>query len=125
MEKPFSDELLLDRIRQAIDLDREQREAEARRTAVAARYALLTPREREVMELVTAGKANKVIAADLGLSRRRSRCTAPPSWTRCTPIPSPTWCACAWRSPTTPPPANPPRRGYGKTRFPFGSSQFP
>jgi len=68
MEKPFSDELLLDRIRQAIDLDREQREAEARRTAVAARYALLTPREREVMELVTAGKANKVIAADLGLS---------------------------------------------------------
>jgi len=68
MEKPFSDELLLDRIRQAIDLDREQRDAEARRTAVAERYALLTPREREVMELVTAGKANKVIAAELGLS---------------------------------------------------------
>jgi two-component system, LuxR family, response regulator FixJ len=68
MEKPFSDELLLDRIRQAIDLDREQRDAGARRAAVAERYALLTPREREVMELVTAGKANKVIAADLGLS---------------------------------------------------------
>jgi len=68
MEKPFSDELLLDRIRQAIDLDRERRDAGARRAAVAERYALLTPREREVMELVTAGKANKVIAADLGLS---------------------------------------------------------
>jgi len=68
MEKPFSDELLLDRIRQAIDLDREQRDAEAQRAAVAERYALLTPREREVMELVTAGKANKVIAAELGLS---------------------------------------------------------
>ena len=68
MEKPFSDELLLDRIRQAIDLDREQRDAGARRAAVAERYALLTPREREVMELVTAGKANKVIAAELGLS---------------------------------------------------------
>jgi FixJ family two-component response regulator len=68
MEKPFSDELLLDRIRHAIDLDREQRDAEARRSAVAERYALLTPREREVMELVTAGKANKVIAAELGLS---------------------------------------------------------
>jgi len=35
---------------------------------VTERYALLTPREREVMELVTAGKANKVIAAELGLS---------------------------------------------------------
>ncbi len=68
IEKPFSDELLLERIRQAIDVDQRAREAQARRAAVAARFALLTPRERAVMELVIAGKANKVIAAELKLS---------------------------------------------------------
>jgi two-component system response regulator FixJ len=68
IEKPFSDELLLDRIRQAIEADRQTREAEARRAAALERFTSLTPREREVMELVTAGKANKVIAAELNLS---------------------------------------------------------
>jgi two-component system response regulator FixJ len=68
IEKPYSDEVLLDRIHRAIDADRQTREAAALRAEVAARFASLTPREREVMELVTAGKANKVIASDLGLS---------------------------------------------------------
>jgi two-component system response regulator FixJ len=68
IEKPFSDELLLDRIRQAIAADRQTREAEARRAAAMERFVSLTPREREVMELVTTGKANKVIAAELNLS---------------------------------------------------------
>ena len=68
IEKPFSDELLLDRIRQAIETDRQTRDAEAQRAEVTVRFAQLTPREREVMELVIAGKANKVIAAELGLS---------------------------------------------------------
>lgn len=68
IEKPFSDELLLERIREAIVADRQAREAQAQRADVAARVALLTTRELSVMELVIAGKANKVIAADLGLS---------------------------------------------------------
>ena len=68
IEKPFSDELLLERIRHAISADRQEREAQAQRADVAARFALLTARERSVMELVIAGKANKVVAAELGLS---------------------------------------------------------
>jgi two-component system response regulator FixJ len=68
IEKPFNDELLLERVRQAIEADQRTRETQARYTDVATRFAALTPREREVMELVTAGRANKVIAAELGLS---------------------------------------------------------
>jgi two-component system response regulator FixJ len=68
IEKPFSDELLLDRIRRAIQADLQAREAQAQHAEVARRYGLLTPRERQVMACVVAGKANKVIAAELGLS---------------------------------------------------------
>jgi len=68
IEKPFSDQLLLDRIRRAIEKDAEFRRADSQRAEVAARLAQLTPREREVMDLVIAGKANKVIASELGLS---------------------------------------------------------
>ena len=68
IEKPFSDQLLLDRIRRAIEKDTESRRTHSQRAEVAARLAQLTPREREVMDLVIAGKANKVIASELGLS---------------------------------------------------------
>jgi len=68
IEKPFSDQLLLDRIRRAIEKDTEFRRTHSQQAEVAARLALLTPREREVMDLVIAGKANKVIASELGLS---------------------------------------------------------
>ncbi len=68
IEKPFSDQLLLDRIRRAIEKDAEVRLAHSQQAEVAARLAQLTPREREVMNLVIAGKANKVIASELGLS---------------------------------------------------------
>ena len=70
IEKPFSSEFLLERIRQAIDADRQARDAQAWRSQVAERFALLTARERAVMELVVAGKANKVIAGELGLSAK-------------------------------------------------------
>jgi RNA polymerase sigma factor (sigma-70 family) len=66
--KPFSDQLLLDRIRQALEQDRRDREARAFETDVARRVSNLTPREREVMERIVAGKANKEVAAELGLS---------------------------------------------------------
>ena len=70
IQKPFSDESLMERIRRAIDLDRRTRLVRMDRTKHIARLADLTPREREVMALVVAGKANKVIAAELGISHK-------------------------------------------------------
>jgi RNA polymerase sigma factor (sigma-70 family) len=68
IEKPFSDQLLLDRVRQGIEMDRQDRECRARRDEVLRRVAQLTQREREVLDLVVAGKPNKEIAVRLGLS---------------------------------------------------------
>ncbi len=48
----------------------QERKQAAREAELAERMALLTPREREVMALVVAGKANKVIAIDLSISER-------------------------------------------------------
>ena len=70
IEKPFNDELLLESIRNALDLDVERRTAQAGRAEVAARLAQLTPREHEVMEMVTDGKSNKDIAHTLGVSAK-------------------------------------------------------
>ena len=69
-EKPFNDELLLESIRNALSMDVEQRAAQAERAEIATRLANLTPREHEVMEMVTAGKANKEIAQTLGVSAK-------------------------------------------------------
>ena len=68
IEKPFSDQLLLDRVRQGIEMDRLERDGRARRADVLRRMSLLTQREREVLDLVVAGRANKEIAATLRLS---------------------------------------------------------
>lgn len=68
LEKPFSDQILLDRIRQAIDQDRSERERRTHRREIVERIARLTSREREVMRLVVQGNANKEIAAALNLS---------------------------------------------------------
>ena len=70
LQKPFRDQDLLDRITEALARDRAGRELLGNRERIRARVAGLTPREREVMALVTQGKANKVIAADLDLSQR-------------------------------------------------------
>jgi RNA polymerase sigma factor (sigma-70 family) len=70
LEKPFSDQLLLDRIREAIAKDEQDRQEQARRAQAAERLALLTPREREVMAMVVDGKANKQIAASLQISQK-------------------------------------------------------
>jgi len=68
VEKPFQAQALLDRLQEALALDAQERRRQARRNEVAARMALLSPREREVMERVVAGQYNKVIAAELGIS---------------------------------------------------------
>jgi FixJ family two-component response regulator len=70
LQKPFRDQDLLDRVTEAMAKDRAGRELLGNRERIRARVAHLTPREREVMTLVTQGKANKVIAADLDLSQR-------------------------------------------------------
>lgn len=68
LPKPFADEDILAAIVEAVRRDRENR-AEAREgEGVRARYGALTPREREVMALVTAGLMNKQVAGRLGLS---------------------------------------------------------
>jgi FixJ family two-component response regulator len=66
--KPFRDQDLLDAVHRGIALDRGRRAELSMLAALQDRYASLTPREREVMELVAAGRLNKQVAADLDLS---------------------------------------------------------
>jgi two-component system response regulator FixJ len=70
LQKPFRDQDLLDRINGALKQDAENRELVERHADLKRRVESLTPREREVMGLVVDGRANKVIAIDLGLSER-------------------------------------------------------
>jgi len=70
LQKPFRDQDLLDRINGALKQDAENRETVERHADLKRRSESLTPREREVMALVVDGRANKVIAIDLGLSER-------------------------------------------------------
>lgn len=70
IEKPFNDELLLDAIRNALVLDENQRDRQAELAELAAKLAHLTPREHEVMDMVTLGKSNKEIANLLGVSAK-------------------------------------------------------
>lgn len=66
LPKPFRDQDLLDAIRQAIERDGEALKQRSRMTELRARYELLTPRERDVMDLVVHGLLNKQIAGQLG-----------------------------------------------------------
>ena len=66
LTKPVNDEDLLAAVRVAIEKDRALRREQAELSEVRARLATLTPREREVLEYVVAGKLNKQIASDLG-----------------------------------------------------------
>jgi FixJ family two-component response regulator len=68
LTKPVDEQVLLDAIHTAIEKDRAKRHSAANVAEVKARYGLLTEREREVLTMVVAGRANKQIAAELGLS---------------------------------------------------------
>jgi RNA polymerase sigma factor (sigma-70 family) len=68
IEKPFSNDVLLDCIRKAIDIDEARRRTPAARDRVLAYVERLSPREREVMQMMVAGTSIKEIAYDLGIS---------------------------------------------------------
>ena len=70
LQKPVSDQLLLDRIQQALRLDTENRKEFSERQELEQRFATLTTREREVLQGVMAGKLNKTIADELSVSTR-------------------------------------------------------
>jgi FixJ family two-component response regulator len=70
IQKPFRDQDLIDRIQQAVAQDGRMRATLADRSAIRQRLTSLTPREDQVMRMVVEGKANKVVAFDLGLSER-------------------------------------------------------
>ncbi|MBI5790352.1 MAG: response regulator transcription factor [Rhodocyclales bacterium] len=69
-QKPFSTQRLLDRIQDGLRIDRARSEIQARSREIGERMALLTPREREVLEGVFEGKLTKTIAHELGISQR-------------------------------------------------------
>jgi len=70
LEKPVDDEALLEAIRRAAERSREQKASRAEIGVLERRYELLTPREREVFQLVTAGLLNKQAGAELGTTER-------------------------------------------------------
>ena len=68
LPKPFRDQDMLDAVMGAIARDRKRRSSDGEAAEVRNRFATLSPRERQVMMLVTAGKMNKQVAGDLELS---------------------------------------------------------
>jgi len=70
LQKPFRDQDLLDRVQKALARDRAHRKELRGDEAIRERLESLTPRESEVLELVTGGAPNKIIAHKLGISQR-------------------------------------------------------
>lgn len=70
LEKPIKQQDLLDRVGAALKKDANNRESIRRHADIRARFQTLSAREKEVLQLVVEGRANKVIALDLGLSER-------------------------------------------------------
>ena len=68
LTKPFRDQDMLDAVQLGLEKDRERREREKAVTKLKADYQTLTPREQEVMALVTSGLMNKQVAGKLGVS---------------------------------------------------------
>jgi two-component system response regulator FixJ len=70
IEKPFDDDLLLGAVRAALERQERNTHQDAQAVEVRSRIQSLSERERQVLERLVAGKANKVIAYDLGISPR-------------------------------------------------------
>ena len=70
VEKPFDDEMMLASVKRALEIGRHERSRVAETKAAQDLVALLTPRERNVLEKLVAGRSNKVAAYELGISPR-------------------------------------------------------
>ncbi len=70
LEKPFDDQLLLTRVKQALQYNKEVQHDQILYQHAEQRMALLTPREREVLSLICAGSSNKMMAGELNISCR-------------------------------------------------------
>jgi two-component system response regulator FixJ len=70
LQKPFRDEDLINRVTRALARDRHNRAQLEARDTIRGRLARLTPRELQVLRLLAAGKSNKQMAGDLGVSQR-------------------------------------------------------
>ena len=70
LQKPFRDQDLIERIQRALERDARARAALDQHAKIRERLDSLTPREREVLALMTRGKPNKIMAAELGVSQR-------------------------------------------------------
>lgn len=70
LQKPFDEDQLIERVREAIERDRRDRRLNLEIAEIRRRYELLSPREREVMDLIAEGHANKVIAIRLDIGVR-------------------------------------------------------
>lgn len=70
IEKPFRDQVLLDSVQKAIELDAQTRHRKVETADIGAKMEMLTHREREVMNLLVLGKSNKTIAYELGISQK-------------------------------------------------------
>jgi FixJ family two-component response regulator len=68
LTKPFRDQDMLDAVAAAIERDRQRREADKILGSLQTLFDTLSPREREVMALVSSGLMNKQVAAELGLA---------------------------------------------------------
>src|ERR1700676_4291749 len=70
LQKPFRNQDLIDRVQRALAKDAENHAALTQHTKMRARLKSLSPRELEILNLMTRGKPNKIMAADLGISQR-------------------------------------------------------
>jgi two-component system, LuxR family, response regulator FixJ len=70
LQKPFRNSELIENVRNAIEYDRRNRQMLAQQDAIRERIATLTPREHEVLELIVRGVASKVMAHEMGVSKR-------------------------------------------------------